>query len=203
MRRHRSRPANRLKRHLNASHLFITGAVVLPAYLMQPGLVVRVAQVLLFAALAHLAGKRIMWPYFVLMVASITFFNLLTPIGRVVLSLGPLQITTGALRSGLMKGFTIVGLVFVSLFSVRPDLRLPGKLGGLVARVFFYFERIIEGRKRIEARRLIDSIDDVLLELYTPGQQQSQAVFERVQTTTVGYALMVTLISVNWLLLFV
>ncbi|TVR31318.1 MAG: hypothetical protein EA404_10305 [Spirochaetaceae bacterium] len=203
MRPRKPKPPNRLRQQLSASHLFLTGGLLLPAYLLQPSLYVRIGQVLLFSGLVYLAGKRIMWLYFAIMVASITFFNLLTPIGRVVLSIGPLQVTSVALRNGLMKGFTIVGLVFISLFSIRPDLRLPGKLGGLVARVFFYFERIIEGKKRIEARRLIGSIDDVLTELYVPGQQKSEAVVQQVPTTVLGYALMGTLIGLNWLLLFI
>ncbi len=201
--RRRRRPPNRLKQHLNAMHLFLTGALVLPAYLFQPLLAVRIVQVLLFAGLAHLAGKRIMWLYFAVTVFSIAFFNLLTPFGRVLVSIGPLTVTRGALEGGVMKGFTIVGLVFISLFSIRPDLRLPGRLGGLVARVFFYFERIIEGKKRIQARRLIASIDDVLEELYVPGAVAESAPVERVVTTAMGYALMVAVLGLNWGLLLV
>ena len=203
MRPRKPKPRNRLQNHLSASHLFFTGALVLPAYLFQPQLTIRIAQVLLFAGLAHLAGKRIMWIYFAITVASIAFFNLLTPMGRVLVALGPLQITRGALESGLMKGFTIVGLVFISLFSIRPDLRLPGRLGGLVARVFFYFERIIDGRKRIEARRLIASIDDILEELYTPGHTAGAPERVRIDTTAAGYALMGTVIAINWALVLV
>ncbi len=203
MRRRKPKPPNRLKEHFGASQLFFTGLLALPAYLLQPSLTVRVVQVLCFAALAHLAGKRIMWVYFLIMVASITFFNLLTPFGRVLVSIGPLPITEGALRGGVMKGFTIVGLVFISLFSIRPDLQLPGRLGGLVARVFFYFERIIEGKKRIEPRRLIASIDDVLEELYTPGDTGDAVKVETVPTTLVGYTLMVTIPAVNWIALLV
>lgn len=201
MPRRKPKPPNRLKAHFSASELFFTGLLALPAYLLQPSLAVRVVQVLVFAALAHLAGKRIMWIYFVVMVASITFFNLLTPFGRVLVSIGPLPITEGALRGGLMKGFTVVGLVFISLFSIRPDLRLPGRLGGLVARVFFYFERIIEGKKRIEPRRLISSIDDILEELYTPGDTRDAVSMNAVSTTMIGYALMVAIPAANWLVL--
>ena len=199
----RRRPSNRLKKHLSASHLFAVGALVLPAYLFQPVLTLRIVQVLLFAGLAHLAGKRIMWIYFAITVASIAFFNLLTPFGRVLFTVGPLAVTRGALESGLMKGFTIVGLVFISLFSVRPDLRLPGRLGGLVARVFYYFERIIEGKKRIQARRLIASIDEVLEELYLPGVSAEEPGSEPGVTTIAGYGLTAAVLGVNWGLLLV
>ncbi len=195
-----------LKAHFSAVHLFLTGGLIIPAFLFQNNLTVRVSQVLLFAALASFAGKRIKWNYFLVMVGSITAFNLLQPLGEVILRIGPFAITRGALNQGLEKGFTIVGLVFISLFSIRPDLRLPGKVGGLVARVFFYFERIIEGKKQIEPRRLIESIDTILLSIYTPGQTQlagGEATFtEAGQTTWVGVVCMTTLVLLNWSALF-
>ncbi|MFW5729824.1 MAG: hypothetical protein ACOCYG_09170, partial [Spirochaetota bacterium] len=78
----RKKKRNRLlRKHLDARHLFIAGGLLIPAYLFQDLLVVRVAQVLLFALLASIAGKKIKWLYFVIMVASITLFNLLTPMG--------------------------------------------------------------------------------------------------------------------------
>lgn len=157
---------NRLANHIHPSHLFAAGVAVIVAFLLQSNPVVRVGQVLLFAVLASVSGKRIRWLYFVVMVSSITFFNLLTPLGELLFQIGPLRITRGALEQGLMKGFAIVGLVFISLFAVRADLRLPGAFGGLLARLFFYFERILEGRKRISARRLVATVDEVLLEMY-------------------------------------
>ena len=201
------RRQNRLLReNFSAVHLFLTGALTLPAYLLQDELVIRLFQVALFAALAVLAGKRIRWLYFVVMVSSITFFHLLVPMGKILFEVGPLPITEVALRNGLLKGFTIVGLVFISLFSVRSDLRLPGRLGGLVARLFFYFERIMEGRHRIEAKRIIGSVDEVLTSIYAPGMP-----VEAVELTAGGAersrgwarAAMVIFVAFHWSLLIV
>ncbi|MFP4430234.1 MAG: hypothetical protein ACOCW6_11615 [Spirochaetota bacterium] len=194
--------ANRLlASHLSTRNLFVTGLFLIPAYLLQGSLPVRVIQVLLFAFLADRAGKKIKWLYFVIMVGSITLFNLLTPFGRVLLAIGPLEVTSGALRGGLMKGFTVVGLVFISLFSIRSDLALPGLLGGLIGRVFFYFEKILEGRKRIEPRRLIASIDDILDSIY--GATDEEPEIERfTRTDTWGWLFSGLLVTVNWLLLF-
>lgn len=195
-----------LRDNFSALHLFLTGAMTLPAYLLQDDLVVRLSQVLLFAALAVFAGKRIRWLYFFVMVSSITFFNLLVPLGRVMFELGPLPITEVALRNGLLKGLTIVGLVFISLFSVRSDLKLPGRLGGLVARLFFYFERIMEGRHKVEARRLIGSIDEVLSSIYAPGMPvESVELIEGGAGVSRGWArgAMVLFVAVHWSLLFI
>jgi heptaprenyl diphosphate synthase len=189
-------------KHTHPLHLFLTSALILPAYLFQDGLAVRIAQVLLFALLSTVAGKKIKWMYFVVIVSSITFFNLLTPMGRVLFSIGPFTITEGALESGVMKGFTIVGLVFISLFSVRPELELPGRLGGLLVRLFYYFERIVETkRQRLDAKRLIASIDDILESLYSPGQPQHPPAMQPPPTTRRGAAVMVVLIAGNWAVL--
>lgn len=195
-----------LRNNFAALDLFITGAITLPAYLLQDDLVIRLLQVLLFAILALFAGKRIKWIYFLVMVSSITFFNLLVPLGRVLFELGPLTITEVALRNGLLKGLTIVGLVFISLFSVRSDLRLPGRLGGLVARLFFYFERIMEGRHRVEARRLIGSIDEVLGAIYAPGMPvEPVELTEGAARVSRGWArgAMALFVALHWGLLFI
>jgi heptaprenyl diphosphate synthase len=196
--------SNFFTRNTHPLHLVITSALILPAYLFQDSLPIRVAQVLTFAVLSTVAGKKIKWMYFLIMVASITFFNLLTPIGRVLTSLGPFTITAGALENGVMKGFTIVGLVFISLFSIRPDLVLPGRLGGLLVRLFYYFERIVETkRQRLEPRRLIGSIDDILDTLYVPGRPQEPSGRSSQATTALGAAFMAAIVSANWALLLV
>lgn len=195
-----------LRDNFSAIHLFLAGALTLPAYLLQDELYIRLFQVLLFALLAGLAGKRIKWLYFLIMVASITFFHLLVPMGRVLFEVGPIPITEVALRNGVLKGLAIVGLVFISLFSVRSDLKLPGRLGGLVARLFYYFERIMEGRHRIEARRLIGSIDEVLTSIYAPGiPVEPVELTEGATRESHGLALlgMVIFVLFHWTLLFV
>ncbi|MFO7782051.1 MAG: hypothetical protein R6W94_10545 [Spirochaetia bacterium] len=195
---------NFFTRNTSPLHLFITSALILPAYLFQDELLLRIAQVLLFAGLSTVAGKKIKWLYFVVMVSSITFFNLLTPMGRVLVSAGPFAITEGALRNGVMKGLTIIGLVFISLFSIRPDLKLPGRLGGLLVRLFYYFERIVETkRQKLEARRLIGSIDDILDSLYQPGKPQEPPAGRVATTTVAGGLFMVVAVGANWALLLV
>jgi hypothetical protein len=216
----RKRRPNRLAAHTSARDIFVAGAITIVAFLFQGVLWIRLTQVLFFALLAVLAGKRIRWLYFVIMVSSITVFNLLTPVGQVLVEIGPWPITRGALEQGLMKGFAIVGLVFISLFAVRPDLRLPGAFGGVIARLFFYFERVLDARKRVRAAALIESIDTILLDIYPPqqissphgpaaglneraDQEGAQAIVSRSgqepaeQSDAVGYLVMGTTVLVN------
>ncbi len=191
-----------LSRNISAVHLFIGATLVLPAYLFQQNLLVRMAQVLLFAWLATVNGKRIKWNYFIIMVSSITFFHTLNPFGEVIFSLGPYTMTRGALRGGLFRGVTIVGLVFLSLFSIRPDLKLPGKLGGLLGQVFYYFERVFEGKKKIRVKAIIESLDEILWDLFVPGETVEPAYIEGTRTTKYGWLFLGALIGANWFLVF-
>ncbi|POQ98165.1 hypothetical protein AU468_14510 [Alkalispirochaeta sphaeroplastigenens] len=153
-------------RNISARTLFLGGMALLPAYLLQENLTIRFVQVLFFGWCALRAGKRLQWAYFLTIIATITLFHLLIPSGRVLVTLGMLRITRGGLETGLFKALTVVGLVFISLASVRADLRLPGRAGTLAGKIFWSFEQIMERRDQLEPRRLLASGDDLLLGVY-------------------------------------
>jgi hypothetical protein len=163
-----SRP-DRLAGLLDPAPRFVWGALVLLLFLPQRSLVPKLAEVLLYGALGVMAGKRISWPYFVFLTFSIAAFNLLSPWGRVVLTLGPLRITEGALIAGLSKGVTVTGLVLISLFSVSRDLRLPGRFGAFLSRSLFYFERLSSQRRKIRPGHVWQDIDAVLEDAFPGG----------------------------------
>jgi len=166
----RKRRPDRLALFLNPLFRFWTGLVLIPAYLFLDNPLAKASLVVLFGFLALMAGKKIRFGYYIILTASITFFHILTPMGRILFEIGPFRITSGALGTGVMKGLTLCGLIFISLFSVSGKLTLPGKLGGLLARTFYFFEEILEGKGRIRARDFIGSLDQVLLQLFPPAQ---------------------------------
>ena len=165
-----------LARFLSPSFRFWTGLALIPAYFMIESLLVKAVLVLLFSFTARLAGKKIRVLYFIFLISSITFFHLLTPMGKILAEIGPFRITTGALETGIHKGLTLCGLVFLSLFSVTPALKLPGRVGGLLARMFYYFEEILDGKKKISPSNFIGSLDDVLMDLFPPERLGETAV---------------------------
>jgi len=124
-----------------------------------------------FSVLALLAGKRLNFGYFLILVLSVTFFHILSPWGRVLLEIGPLTITAGALEGGLTRSFTLVGMVFLSVAAVRPELELPGRLGGLLGRTFYYFDLIIEGKSRLSRKNFLVSLDNLLMERFDPNRE--------------------------------
>lgn len=146
------------------------GSILMPLLIFQPHWSHHLVLTVLFGVLAAMAGKRVNLAYFAFLAGSIAFFNLLTPMGKVLWRLGPFVLTQGALDEGLSKGLGIVGLVFISLFSVSRNLRLPGHLGGLLARMFFYYQKLLEERKSLRLGALVMSVDRLLERIYRPGE---------------------------------
>ncbi len=158
----RSSRIDRFEPLLSPGVRFVWGTSLLVLFLLQQNPILKLALVCLFAVMATVAGKRIRYGYFATLLISITIFNLLTPYGQVLLTIGPLRITTGALVAGATKGLTIVGLIFASLFTVSRYLVLPGSFGLFLARSFFYFERLYSEKKQIRRDHVIQDIDAIM-----------------------------------------
>ncbi len=208
----------RTRFRLSATHLLVGGLLIVPSFLFDPSLILRYGQTLLFIALAALVGRRILvWPN-VIMILGIVAANLVSPLGRVLVRIGPLPITLGALKDGLMKASLLIGLIYLSRFSVRDDLVLPGRFGSLVAKVFRYFGLITErrgalsrpdedaaprrdtGRGRFErgADRLVERLDTMLLSLQF--DRSAQAPAEPVVSELSGLLLLSLVVITNWVL---
>ncbi len=143
--------------------LFLCGALLFPPFLLQQDIVVRCGLVVLFLVLNLAAGRRVRILQSALVALGIVAFNLVIPTGRVLWAPLGLPLTEGALKSGVMKATAMTGLIFLSRFSIRPDLRLPGRFGGLIGKSLFYFEAIMSQRRRIDRRDIIGSVDALLL----------------------------------------
>lgn len=191
-----------LGRLISPAILFWTGLAILPAFLFQNSLVVRVAQVGLFIGLAIMAGKRVSFLYFGGMLISIALFNLLVPTGKVFFFVAGFPITELALISGLHKGLGIVGLVMISLATVRPQLVLPGSIGGLLGYMFRYYEEILSQRSHFDSRHPIASIDRILFRLGTTAAT-SQISRSSYGMTFAGWFLVGILVISQWSLLLV
>ncbi len=160
-----------LEGFLSPSFRFFCGLILIPPWLFLYLPAAKIIILFIFVLLTILSGKKIRVLYYLVLLSSITLFNLLTPIGRVIAEIGPLRITSGALENGLMKGVTICGLILISMFSVSGRLRLPGRFGGLLARTFYFFEEILAGRGRISLSNFTDSLDKMLLKLFSPFKE--------------------------------
>lgn len=152
---------NRLHR-MPPTPLFFIGLATVPAFVFQESLVYRPAEAGLFLLLCILAGKRIRPLPAAALLFSVTAASLLVPYGEVFARVFGFPLTVGALKFGLSRGILLLGLFYLSKFSVGPGLSLPGALGRGVGRVFYYFERFSESREKISLADLPGSLDEAL-----------------------------------------
>lgn len=149
--------------------LFIAGLLSIPCIVLQSRLVLLVAQMLFCLLWAIANGKKIKPLYFLLLIASVSFFHLLTPQGEVYFYVWRLPITAGALQLGGRKGVVVSALVFCSLATVRPGIRLPTAAGALLSTTLVYFDMLFQHRRRIRRKTLLNDIDRLLEQLYDTG----------------------------------
>ena len=146
-----------------ARTLFVLGLLTLPALVFQDQALYRALNAALYLGLVLASGQRIRLLPPLLLLASVTAAALLTPYGKVLFSVWGWPITRGALLMGLSRGALLLGLFYLSRFSVLPGVDLPGRLGGGIAKVFFYFERFCDNRAALSIKDLPASLDRLLL----------------------------------------
>ena len=163
--RFRARRRKAYERLFSARSLYIAGLLAMPSLLFNPFPMLRVAQFLFFWFLCWLAGKKNNPFMTIAVTVGITAFNLIVPYGRVLYSIGTFDITLGALLAGIQRAVTLGGLIMLSRLSIRPDLKIPGGFGALVSESFRFFAIIMDSKKRIARKSLIDDIDRLMIDL--------------------------------------
>ena len=109
---------------------FGAGALLMAGFLAQPDLVLRTAEFVALLAIVRLSGRRLRPLSYLVMSAGVIVSNLVVPVGRELVAVLGFPVTESALKSGVAKALTLVGMIAASQFSIRPDLRLPGRFGG-------------------------------------------------------------------------
>ena len=74
-------------------------------------------------------------------------------------------------------------------------------LFGLVSRVFYYLDRIFEGKGRLDTRNIVGSLDVILASAFRPGEGEMDPAAVSGPGHPAGYVLMAVLILGSWLLL--
>jgi heptaprenyl diphosphate synthase len=154
----------------------VSGLLMIAPFIMQPQILLKFVHILLFGLASLYLGKRVRILPGIMIAAAVTGAQLLTPLGEVLTYIGSFPITAGALRQGLLRGLNLVGLVYLSRYAVSPGLPIPGKLGALFYRVFYYFEeltayRVVRDRStgfRGNIKQALMGIDRYLLQLSLP-----------------------------------
>lgn len=125
--------------------------------------------VIIFFLVAKLKRNKVRILPSVFISISIVFFTLLSPAGKILLTVGSFRITENSLIYGLNRASILVGLVFLSQTIVSLNLRFPGKIGIFVNEMFMYFNKLTKVRisfKDFRFNRIIDSLDSKLLDIW-------------------------------------
>jgi len=154
--------------------LCIAGLLAIPGMLFNPFLLFRIAQFLFFWFLCWLAGKKNNPLITILVILGITAFNLIVPYGQVIYAIGAFRITSGALMTGIHRAVTFGGLIMLSRLSIRRDLKIPGVFGELIGESFRFFAQIVDSKKRITRKNLIEDIDRLMIELSEERTQEAR-----------------------------
>jgi len=209
-----------IEKNISSQHLLFCGILVVVSFLFQSSVTLRCIQAAGFVILASVSGKKIRIVPLILMFSGIVIINLLRPYGKLLFSVFSFNITQGALETGINKASTLVGLIYLSRFFVQPGLRIPGKTGWLLGRVFYYFEEITEKWKLVSVKAqyseerprklkaflktFINSLDRLLFTVYpvespAPQNPSSTSKSTPFRTTLRGYCFLGVLLLLNYL----
>jgi hypothetical protein len=185
--------------------LLIAGLLLAPAIVLQQNIIVKALQSALFLVLAVASvptGKRrLVIGSVVFMITTVTV-NLFSPAGRVILQIGPVRITQGALRLGISKATTVASLLFLSRSFVRSSVRFPGVLGRYIAQTFAYLGRLTARRERITRRNVVRRLDELFGSILNSSDEEYGSRISRAGNTTIGVLALILLLIVNWGALF-
>jgi len=143
----------------------VAGLLMIPAFLLQKNLIMMTAQVAFIMVIAVLKGRKIKPVPVLVVLTSVVLMNLLQVNGKVLFAIGSFSVTLGALKIGLDKALTLIGMLYVSQYMVSGRPKLPGKFGQLLSKQFLFFEHIVTSWKRPERGNFIESLDVVLEEM--------------------------------------
>lgn len=154
-----------LKNHIADDRLLLGGLVTMAGFLLLDRPIPKLVIALVFMGLVFLSNKRVRIVPTLVITISIIAMHLLTPYGNLLYSLGPLDMTTGALNTGVLKASTLLGLIYLSRLTVRPTVSLPGTFGILLGRTLYYVDLLIERWPSVEGSSLFTKIDNLLLSM--------------------------------------
>ena len=149
--------------HFKPASLALVGMVLMFVFLFTEGLIAKAVMLCLFALAAWAMGKRFSLVTTLSVSLGIIAANLIVPSGFVLAEFWGFRITQGALLEGIGKALTFEGLMYLSKASIMPGLKLPGRLGRIVAAAFTYYDRVVEYKGRMRASTLAVDADDMML----------------------------------------
>ncbi|MBQ0003410.1 MAG: hypothetical protein KBT21_07710 [Treponema sp.] len=101
--------------------------------------------VIFFLLILCLIKKRkIRFLSLIFLTSAVTFFQLLTPNGKIIFSVLNFNLTLGALESGIFKSGILILLQLLSKLIVSLNFNFKGKTGDFLTDVFFIYSKLTE-----------------------------------------------------------
>lgn len=126
--------------------------------------------VLIFFAIACIKSHRVKILPSITIVVAITFFSLLSPAGKVLVTVHDFKITEDSLLLGLRRSGILVGMVFLSRVLISDAnssfLNRFGKIGNKLTEIFSWYNQLTEKKIEIKRGHIIDAIDQRLCEIW-------------------------------------
>jgi len=185
--------------YFSAKALFIAGLLIMPALLLIPSTEYRCFQFVFFCFLVLLSGKKINLLVTFPIIMFIIVFNLIIPYGRVLYSVGAIKITSGALKAGVHRAFTLQSFVMLSKLAIRSDLKIPGSFGELLCESLHIFSAIMNRKYRLPKKNVLVSIDNIMLELSDISLPDNDEEEKIIKTNKAGLVILVLVILISWL----
>jgi len=192
----------RTERWISAEFLFFCGILSLPAFLFGEAVWAKTLLMAVYILLNAISGRKVKVLPNLVVAAGIVAANLFTPFGKILFRIGTFPVTEGALRIGLAKSATIIGLIYLSRFTIRSTIRIPGRVGEVFSLMLFYFERITEQKFKLERKNLWIDLDTLLENVYRSEDGESGANRPKTATTLAGYAFAGCFLFLNWTVFF-
>jgi len=181
----------------SARALFIAGLLIMPALLFIPSTEYRCYQFAFFCLLVLLSGKKINFMIMFPVIMFIIVFNLIIPYGRVLFSFGVFKITSGALKAGVHRAFTLQSFVMLSTLAIRRDLKIPGAFGELLCESLHIFSAIMNKKYTFPKHNVLVEIDNLMLELSNitlPAPDE-----KIIKTKPAGFVILALIVVSSWL----
>jgi hypothetical protein len=184
------------ERNIAPKNLFIVVMCGFPAFLFQRNAMILGIEILLFFSLSLFRRGRaaVLSPFLIL--CFITFFNLFTPYGKILLRIGSFAVTDGALFQGLRRAEVLVGMVYLSQFALDPRISLAGGAGKFLSQMFAAFNRITAEKIPLNPRQILVAVDNRLFDSYFMPEPiaEDSAIGTvapvRLKTTALGWGLL-------------